>query len=99
MINGSNARVTSQTRYILLKLYSIAPDSFASILYIMFTNTTLHPNCDTKTIDFPIDDSHILSLNNHFYSRTDYSKLLSDDRKIVENAYYLFKMKFEKMID
>ncbi|CAF2780587.1 unnamed protein product [Rotaria sp. Silwood2] len=88
MLNGSNARVSSRTSYILQRLYGLCPKTFQNNLYLIFSNTQMEPNFDINQIRVPIKKDNVIPIDNLLYSPAGFQyaeKTLLQKRKIESN--------------
>eukprot|EP00047_Mylnosiga_fluctuans_P005789 m.242724 g.242724 ORF g.242724 m.242724 type:complete len:590 (-) comp14092_c0_seq1:42-1811(-) len=69
VLNGSDARVSARTRYVLQRLYSLCPGGFEEHLFLLFTNTRgLIPNFDIGVLAMPINLDNIICIDNMLFS-------------------------------
>jgi GTP-binding protein EngB required for normal cell division len=89
VINGSNARVSSRTKYILQRLSSMCPASYSAHMYLLLTNTQLDPNFNVKVIPVDIPPKHIFPLDNLLFSALPmpFEKLSSPQQKKIALNY------------
>jgi len=99
ILNGSIARISSRTKYILQRLYELCPKRIESILYILFTNTQISANFDLSQISVKIEKSRIFSMNNLLFTADglNYKNLSSDDQDEIKNNYNNLTSKLFKM--
>ena len=68
VMNGSDPKISTRLKYIMIKLQGMIPDILADNLVALLTNVDLKPNLDiNQVLDFKLDRSRIFYYNNQLF--------------------------------